>query len=140
MADWFVIGGRWSGELSRHSWAKDLSARMDAAERLNGVQVVGAYYADHDTRKKQKAIERLQDEAWRREAPEEYRAIPVNRDTYKEDGYEDDAMILTQELYDLLLKPYEGQEDSEEHADLEYDPVSPDMVGTKWVVVVDYHA
>ena len=29
LADWFVIGGRWSGELSRHSWGKLLYQQMD---------------------------------------------------------------------------------------------------------------
>jgi hypothetical protein len=39
----------------------------------------------------------------------------------------------------MLLKAYEGQEDNDEHADLDWAPVSPEMVGTKWLVVVDYH-
>ena len=58
---------------------------------------------------------------------------------YHERGYADDAMVLTQELYDALLTEYEGQEESEYHTDLEYDAVSPAMTGTKWLVVVDYH-
>jgi len=42
-------------------------------------------------------------------------------------------------LYDALLKEYEGKEEFEHHADLEYDDVSPAMIGKKWLVVVDYH-
>jgi hypothetical protein len=49
-------------------------------------------------------------------------------------------MLLTQELYDEFLKKYEGTEESEHHADLEYEAVSPAMIGKKWLVVVDYHA
>jgi len=76
---------------------------------------------------------------WDAEAPVAYRGIPYDRDNYEHYGYEDDAMLLTQELYDALLKEYEGTEDSEYHADLEYDPIAPSMVGKKWLVVVDYH-
>jgi hypothetical protein len=43
------------------------------------------------------------------------------------------------ELISCTLKAYEGQEDSDEHADLDWTPVSPEMVGNKWLVVVDYH-
>jgi DNA modification methylase len=34
---------------------------------------------------------------------------------------------------------YEGGFESEDYADLECDDVSPDVVGKKWLVVVDYH-
>jgi hypothetical protein len=39
LADWFVIGGRWSGELSRHSWARALcvDGRGGAQRRRAGV-------------------------------------------------------------------------------------------------------
>jgi hypothetical protein len=78
-------------------------------------------------------------ERWRLEAPEVYRTIPVNRDLYEELGYEDDAVILTDSLYDALLKPFEGKVDSDAHADLDFEEVSPAMIGKKWIVVVDYH-
>jgi hypothetical protein len=79
-------------------------------------------------------------EQWDSLAPAAYVGIPYIRDTYKEDGYADDAMLLTQELYDALLKEYEGHDESEYHADLEYEPVLPAMIGKKWLVVVDYHS
>jgi hypothetical protein len=41
-------------------------------------------------------------------SPEPYPGIPFERDHYKHAGFADDAMILTQELYDALLKEYEG--------------------------------
>ena len=77
---------------------------------------------------------------WHEAAPPQYKDTPYHRDTYKPDGYEDDAVILTQEIYDGLLKEYEGSEDSEHHADLDFEPVSPEMIGKKWVVVIDYHS
>lgn len=139
LADWFVIGGRWSGELSRHSWGKLLYQQMDAIQNKEDVHVWGVHYRDKEKQWKQKELETLLDEMWKVAAPEAYKHIAVNRGIYDHDGYEDDAMILTQELYDALLKAYEGQEDSEHHADLDDEPVSPDMVGRKWLVVVDYH-
>ena len=73
-------------------------------------------------------------------APEAYKGIPFQRDTYQDNGYADDAMLLTQELYDALLKEYEGKEESEYHADLDWIPVTPAMIGNTWLVVVDYHS
>jgi hypothetical protein len=47
--------------------------------------------------------------------------------------------LISPTLYDTLLKEYEGQEDSKYHADLDFEPVAPTMVGKQWLVVVDYH-
>jgi hypothetical protein len=139
LCDWFVIGGRWSGELSRSTWAREITNQMIALEREHSVQVWGASYGDGEkTRTQQELAEKFQ-QLWDSHAPESYRGIPYCRDTYQQNGYEDDAMLLTQELYDALLKEFEGTEESEHHADLEYDEVSPAMIGKKWLVVVDYH-
>jgi hypothetical protein len=138
MADWFVIGGRWSGELSRYSWAKDITGQMRAIEKKQNVSV-GAFYGDEAKKKLQAELLTQFTQMWQEAAPPQYKDIPYQRNTYKEDGYEDDAMILTQDIYDDLLEEFEGSEDSEEHADLDFQAVSPDMVGRKWVVVVDYH-
>jgi hypothetical protein len=139
MADWFVIGGRWSGELSRASWAKDITIQMDALEREHAVQVWGAFYGSTEKTRIQHELAARFQRLWDQHAPDAYKGIPIQRDTYQETGYEDDAMLLSQELYGALLKEYEGQEESDHHADLEYEAVSPAMIGKKWLVVVDYH-
>lgn len=140
MADWFVIGGRWSGELSRHTWAKLISAEMDALERAHGVQVWGAFYGgDEEKQRIQRELAERFQAIWNAAAPCAFRDIPIQRDTYKADGYEDDAMLLSQQLYDALLQEYAGQHRSEYHVDLDGEDVSPEMVGRKWFVVVDYH-
>jgi hypothetical protein len=139
IADWFVIGGRRSGELSRHSWAKHITGQMRAIEKKQNVSV-GAFYGDEAKKKLQVELLTQFTQMWQEAAPPEYKDIPYQRDTYKNDGYADDAMILTQEIYDGLLKQYEGREDSEHHADLDFEPVAPDMIGRKWIVVVDYHS
>jgi hypothetical protein len=139
MADWFIIGGRWSGELSRYSWAKLITEQMDALEKSHDIQVWGMHYGDEEHRQAQRGLAERFQQLWNAAAPHAYRGIPIRRDTYKADGYDDDAMILSQELYDALLKEYEGLETSEYHADLEREPIDPAMVGHTWLVVVDYH-
>jgi hypothetical protein len=139
MADWLVIGGRWSGELSRHSLARSITTQIYDIEQEHDLQVWGTHYGDPEKQKQQRHFAKLFQQMWDKAAPKEYRGIPYQRDTYKVDGYADDAMILTRDIYDGLLKEYEGSEDSEYHADLDYEPVSPDMIGKKWIVVVDYH-
>ena len=139
IADSFVIGGRWSGELSRHSWAKSLAEKMDEIEQKHDITVCGAFYSDKSRQKTQRKLAEQFQHMWDSEAPQEYIGIPVQRDSYEEDGYEDDAMLLTKELYDNLLKEYEGTVESEYHADLDNEEISRDMIGKKWIVVVDYH-
>jgi hypothetical protein len=139
MADWFVVGGRWSGELSRHSWAKLITEQMDALEKSHDVEVWGTHYADEEKQRTQRELAARFQLMWDAAAPPAFRGIPFQRDTYKTDGYEDDAMLLSQELYDALLREFAGQSKSEYHADLDFDDVSPEMVGRKWLVVVDYH-
>lgn len=98
-ADWFVIGGRWSGEL--------------------------ADVADEERERRHNA---------RFESPQ-----TMLDDTY---GHEDDAAIVTDEIYERCLKQYEGIEsdDGEGFINIDqHDAVSPVFVGTKWIVVVDYH-
>jgi hypothetical protein len=140
MADWYVVGGRWSGELSRHSWAKLISAEMDALEREHDVQVWGAFYGDEEKQREQRELAERFQAMWNAAAPFAFRGIPIQRNTYKLYGYEDDAMLLTEELYNALLREYAGQQRSEYHIDLDGDDVSREMVGHKWLVVVDYHS
>lgn len=139
IADWFVIGGRWSGELSRHSWGKKLYTEIDAIEKEHDIQIWGAHYADPQMQALQQQLTRCVQKLWDSAAPGAYKGIPIQRDTYKEDGYEDDAMLLTQELYDALLKEHEGAAESDYHADLDDEEVAAAFVGNKWIVVVDYH-
>ncbi len=37
VADWFVIGGRWSGELSRATWAKRVTGLINELEKREGI-------------------------------------------------------------------------------------------------------
>ena len=112
---------------------------MDKIEKEKDVRVWGVWYGDKKKQEVQRELAKQLQTMWDKEAPPAYRGIPIQRDTYQQDGHEDDAMLLTDELYNGLLKEYDGQDESEYHADFEYDVVSPDMIGKKWIVVVDYH-
>lgn len=90
-ADWFVIGGRWSGKLTS-----------------------------------------IQNES----------TGESTRDPYKEYGYEDDAQLLTPELYKAIRE--NGLENGEAavvgyNQEVFDDELCEAMIGKYWVVVVDYH-
>lgn len=87
IADWYVIGGRWTGDLSG-----------------------------------------ISDAEWR----DRYRGFPL--------GYEDDAQLVTEALYDRFLAEYENDvADWSSFVDLEDEPVTRAFIGRKWLVVIDYH-
>lgn len=143
VSDWFVIGGRWSGELSRATWAKDVQKLIDELEKKEEITIWGAFYGNSEKAEKQKRLIKEVEALYQKSLPPEYRdkGLVYVRDTYGSYGYEDDAMQVSPDLYDLFLKPYEGVDQSEgEYVDLDYDTVSGDFIQTKWLVVVDYHS
>lgn len=55
-------------------------------------------------------------------------------------GYEDDALLLTDDLYDEFLEQYEEWSKADtEYVDLEYEELDRSFIGRKWLVIVDYH-
>lgn len=127
-ADWFVIGGRWSGELQllQDRFWKEIDKNKDIETSDIGFSV-------QEAKKKEKELQKI----WKDMGGKGLN--PYARDTYSQEGYEDDAMVVTKEIYDKLLKQYKGSEESEHHADFDYEPVSKEFIGKKWIVVVDYH-
>ena len=118
ISDWFVIGGRWSGLLAETTFG---DAYKTAAAGQDGAKL---------------------DALWREHGGAG--PSPINRDSYDELGYPDDAMPLTPELYASLLSAYEGHDmfgdwSHCEFVDLDFEALKPDFAGRKWLVVVDYH-
>ena len=145
-ADWFVIGGRWSGELSRATWARDVQKEVADLEAKEKVQVWGTHYGNSEKQATQARVRAQVETLYARALPDEYRdkGLKYTRDTYLQLGYEDDAMLVTGQLYERLLAEFEGQHTVESKyilpfADLNYDVVKSDFVGTKWLVVIDAH-
>ena len=135
MSDWFVIGGRWSGHLTRALLDQKTLEKVDAEfERRHGWWIGGKDGATEAERLEQYA------KIFRKAFPDFTGTIPAWRDQYRSEGYEDDAMLVTQALYDSCLTAYAGQYDTEDFCDFEFAAASPAFVGKKWVVVVDYHA
>jgi hypothetical protein len=117
--DWFVIGGRWTGKLAGSHDLPD----YPGVDRPKEDREIGKADADAD------------DTPYRQ------------RSQYRQIGYCDDAMLVTQELYDKHLKQYEGESQSQPDAwetpdfvDLQGDEVDESFIGKKWLVVVDLHS
>lgn len=137
-ADWFVIGGRWSGELTE--------AHLDQ-EKLK------AFHQEFDNKKlgwinnsdKKEASQKSKTKKlFKKYFPEFTGEIPIYRDTYISLGNPDDAMIVDKKIYENILKQYEGEYkppgEDEGIVNLDGDEILPETtVGLKWIVVVDYH-
>ena len=128
--DWFVIGGAWSGLLAETVMGGEFQARVRALTGTDGERL------------KQSDLERHAadlDALWQSlggTAPNRY----LRKDCH-DYGHPDDAMLLSQPLYDALLSEHEGQDtDGTSFVDLDGDEISPGFIGRKWLVVVDYHS
>jgi len=141
-ADWFVIGGRWSGELTAARLDQEkLKAFWEEFERLE----LGWVSRDKpEEEQKRKAIE-----LFRQFFPDCQGGPPVWRDNYTHLGYEDDAQVLDRPLFDFVkeLKSYphngsrEDLYDGRCFVDLDepYEELTAGAIGKKWCVVVDFH-
>jgi len=149
IADWFVIGGRWSGELSMLTWASVVTDKIAKLEKEENIQIWGAFYPEGESKDKQSKLRARAEELYKEATPEIYKGkgLVYDRDTFDQLGYQDDAMIVNDELYEKVLKKHEGKYevydtefDMLHYFDLEEDSVSREFIGSKWVVVVDYHS
>src|SRR6266542_3180026 len=111
--DWFLIGGRWTGLLTdkQHDLLKIYGRPVLGKFKLGDLKI--AY------------------------------------------GHDDDAQVVTKELYVRFLKPFEEgaegiyESDNSEGVlfrektggflDVDYEEVSADFIGKKWLVLVDLH-
>ena len=146
VCDWFVIGGRWSGELNkaymdRKKYHRDIHKIIhpDCIEKgdnfFNKKKNYACWGFSEDELKKQDLILQAKWEAYGGKGKAEY----------LRGGYEhqpDDAMIVDEKIYDEFLKKYEGSCDDGEwyFADMNYTEVSREnYIGKKWIVVIDFH-
>jgi hypothetical protein len=135
IADWFVIGGRWSGSLTE--------ARLDEAywqelrSELPGM--AQAFVSDAYIRTNADALTRI----WLKHGGSGMH--PLVRNNYDELGAEDDALPLTRQHFETLLAEYPAMSEcceeswQCEYVDLDHDPLTLESIGRKWLVVVDYH-
>lgn len=131
LADWFVIGGRWSGDLTKAHLDQKRVKKFEK-EAFTGKEL------------KPKEIEKLFRKHFPQFSAGKLRPIPnpYVRNEYDELGCEDDAMIVDEQIYDVCLKEFDSRSGDMEHwIDYEGDTCNKeDFVGSKWCVVIDYHA
>lgn len=129
VCDSFVIGGRWSGLLAETIIGPTHKAAVLARFPEMEQQWLTRDFVDRNR-------EEL-DAIWQQHGGTG--PSPYTRGGFH--GYPDDAMVLTQLLYDALLAGYQGEVISDDYhfADLDEEELQPDFVGRKWLVIVDYH-
>jgi hypothetical protein len=140
--DWYGIGGRWSGLLSELTWAKMAVAEILKLEQKNDVQINGVFYGDSDKSLKQKEIQEQAEQIWNKHKPKEYLLTTYYRNQFENTPQDDDAMIITPELWHKLKETYNDVEvyDSENHQEFTISSVTDDdLYIAKWITVVDYH-
>lgn len=161
-ADWFVVGGRWSGmftELSDeyqrfHERAKNF-IKENYPELLadtfsdEGLGIRGVSFGNKETSKKQKKAKEKIKEMWDKEGNKT--SCPLLRDSLGRIGIDnapkediDDAQKLDKDIFEKLKKEYGDIEvvvvtdafGGEERLmkDIDYEEIKD-----KWAVVIDYH-
>ncbi len=143
-ADWFVVGGRWSGELT--------SVQMDQ-EKLTALNKEFnekfGFWINKDI------TEQMRQDQYRELTKKyfpDYQGLPwAFRDSYQEDGYEDDAQIVNQLIYDRIIKDNLLDQINQEKLwnggaviatdmhEKEFSRKPDALIDKYWAVVVDYH-
>ena len=134
LADWFVLGGRWSGMLRETILGQHY---RDALEQ-EFPEFTKGYFLSSLLEQRKTELNQL----WQRCGGTGNH--PLSRSGYDHYGAPDDAMLVDQFLYDRFLKPHAGSTnniggDEADFADLDGDEVDESFIGRKWLVVVDYH-
>lgn len=142
-ADWFSIGGRWSGclteaLLNQLLWKSCLEKLRENADKIG----LNMFYSRLTKAKRTKG-----EEIFKSFFPKFKGLMPVYRDEYEGNGYEDDAMIVTKGLWNGMIRDLVEKSSDDYYEDpLIYlegsiDEVnSKNSIGLKWAVVVDYHS
>jgi hypothetical protein len=133
LADWFVIGGRWSGMLRESLLGQPY---QDAFEQ-EFPQFTNGFFASTLVDQHKNGLDQL----WQRFGGTGKH--PLCRSSYDQLGTNDDAMLVDQFLYDRFLKPASTRridgDASPDVTDLDGDDIDESFIGHKWLVVVDYH-
>ncbi len=143
-ADWFVIGGRWSGELTANQMDQEKLTELN--KEFNDKH---GFWINKDI------TEEIRQKQYREITQKyfpDYTGMPwAFRDSYQETGYEDDAQIVNRLLYERIIKGHLLDQISQEKlwdggaviaTDMQdnKDPNTPDrFIGNYWIVVVDFH-
>jgi len=134
VADYFVIGGRWSGILTLYSlpW-KDLD---EWSEFAKGLRCPCNIRADEILRRK--LIKRFPEY---KDKLKDFKYF--SRSDSMPMGYEDDAMVINPSLWRFVVEP--GLEKTDYYdggcvIDISFSEKKPEnFINKKWIVVIDFH-
>ncbi len=140
MADWFVIGGRWSGALT--------IARLDKAKYKAMEEELGSehwYTGSGWTEAKRLAQYKA---VFDKHFPDFKGDYPAWRNNYAQMGFEDDAQVIDAALAAEYLTRENVRDDYDNGGavistdeSLECEDVKPeDYIGKYWIVVIDFHS
>ncbi|HEY3861050.1 MAG TPA: hypothetical protein VGO59_04110 [Verrucomicrobiae bacterium] len=134
--DWYVMGGRWSGELSGLSIKGDFHDEvLKLVRSKDGSREDFGWVSVSDRKKYADEIQKL----WL--ALGGKNANPYARNSHKLDGSDDDAVILSAELIGALKKKWPDDTeyyDSEAFEEKNLTALSTEDIG-HWLVAVDCH-
>lgn len=146
-ADWYVIGGRWSGTFSHVLKAKEKTATDIEAQTLIDAELgkpkKNASPMSRNTPDCLAINEHIGSKKLRKQLEKLYAdrlGMPFTRSTYAGNGYEDDAMLITPELRKALKKEYKTTEvfDADQYTEMTIKDLDEKDDGA-WLVMVDYH-
>lgn len=138
--DWYVVGGRWSGEFFMKT--PEYQKGIEALKQLDFIKkeikkrpdlLAMLYINEHLVTKQQ--VKKIDD------IFKKVTGMVYFRDCYHSDGYEDDANKITPELLKELRKEkYEDVEvfDAENEEEYLVKDLSKEAIGS-WLVTIDYH-
>lgn len=139
IADWFVVGGRWSGELIRiHLDQKKLEKCDKEFEKKYGWFTNGKIGKE----KRQEQYKKL----FKKYFPTYKGECLQWRNSYNETGYIDDGMIVNDLMYEKIIKDGLDKDyyDGGKVVDMMYEEqgieTTPEnTIDKKWIVVIDFH-
>jgi hypothetical protein len=144
IADWLVVGGRWSGDL--------VASQMDQVKLQALTKEFGDKYGFWISKDVSEETRQAQYGELLKQYFPTFQGMPwAFRNSYKVDGYEDDAQIVNQKLYDAIIK--DNLLDTIDTEQLwsggaviatdminNHHPVTPDrFIGNYWITVIDFH-
>jgi hypothetical protein len=145
-ADWYVVGGRWSGVLTElMPEGKRALAEIRAMLAANFPQLThgikGVVYGSDELRAAQAEASTSANSIYSAAT-----GFPYIRDVYRQYGYPDDAQVVTPELL-AALRASEKQDVEICFIDADGRPASERLLGDVddadllgfWLVVIDYH-
>jgi hypothetical protein len=148
IADWFVIGGRWSGVLTQIQLNQSTLKRFWDEFEAKKLGWTSKENSAEDQAKKTHKLFKSYFPKFKGLVPV-YRGDDIQYNRF-ENGADDDAMLVTKKLWKIIKenfkKEYERElpeypEVEEDYiVDLEGEPLTDNsVIGKKWIVVVDFH-